>query len=166
MARSSVDGIGAHWQFFAQVKPDLLTYCRQWAWLWAPQTGGDEKKGTKVRGNKSRATLLTETTPPTPLPLPIPDSPELVALLARVGPSMQSGNGPVPITAQELAAWTKGTGVDLSGWEFETLLDMSHAYTMELIAAADPTRAAPWTTAPDEERRAAIAKSTKTLFRS
>lgn len=70
--------------------------------------------------------------------------PELTGILFRAGPAMADD---AKITAQELTAWASGTGVTLSGWEFETILDLSASYVMQRYLSRKPSCPPPWTPA-------------------
>jgi hypothetical protein len=46
----------------------------------------------------------------------------------NAGYVMATGMGPAPLTSHELIAWQQGSGIELSPWEFSTILSMSRKY--------------------------------------
>lgn len=103
-----------------------------------------------------------------PLPLPENPAPELAALLFRAGPGMATREGDTPLTAQELTAWLTACREQVTRWEFETLLALSHAYIQQRFDAANPACPAPWITPVDATKvnRPKIARRIKNLLRS
>ncbi|WP_312593993.1 hypothetical protein [Comamonas terrigena] len=74
---------------------------------------------------------------------------------------MPSGMGPLPLGYEQLQAWQRQMGVELTPWEARTVQRLSRAYCGELAAAADPRAAAPGSAdeSPEqaEERRDLVA---------
>lgn len=118
-----------------------------------------------MQGGKSRAEERREKYPNEPLPLPEIDCPELADFLLSAGPTMAGGMGEVPLTAQELTAWSDGAGVRLTPWEFGSILAASIAYASEKYAAKDATRPSPTAPKLDKAQKAAVASNIKKLLR-
>ena len=68
----------------------------------------------------------------------------LIRHLYEVGPAVSGGTGMVPLSWQEIDAWMRRSGVDLTPWSAQTLRSLSAAYVAEARAAEDPGREAPW----------------------
>ncbi|MDH1700272.1 hypothetical protein [Comamonas terrigena] len=85
----------------------------------------------------------------------------LLDVLFDVGPCMPSGMGPLPLGYEQLQAWQRQMGVELTPWEARTVQRLSRAYCGELAAAANPDAAAPGSAdeSPEhaEERRERVA---------
>ena len=92
-------------------------------------------------GGKSRATEHKEKYPDDPLSLPDIDCPELASFLFSAGPTMAGAMGEIALTATELTAWCDGNGIQLTGWEFSTIMAASNAYASEKYAARKIGRA-------------------------
>lgn len=58
--------------------------------------------------------------------------------LFDVGPVMAGGMSAAPITCGEIEAWQRGTGIELSAWEFRTLRRLSVAFVGATQAAEEP----------------------------
>ena len=67
----------------------------------------------------------------------------LLEFLYELGPMHFSSMGEVPIGYEQIDAWERVTGVDLSPWEASTLRKLSIAYAVEKSAGANPLAAAP-----------------------
>ena len=100
------------------------------------------------------------------LPLPEIDCPELARFLFDAGPTMVGGMGEVPLTAQELTAWSEGAGVHLTPWEFTSLLVASSAYASEKYDAKDQMRPSPIVPEMTEERKKQVVADMERYFDS
>ncbi|MCZ4341514.1 hypothetical protein O4H52_07875 [Sphingomonadaceae bacterium G21617-S1] len=124
---------------------------RQIAWLTATPKlkaadGTETKLPPRMESYKER-----EVEPPLP-PL---ESHRLYDWFMKAGPTIAGDMGPKPLSAQELEAWSRGTGKRLACWEFDLLLRMSRDYLGESHLAEDHMRAAPWTPTGDQVDHAA-----------
>lgn len=68
----------------------------------------------------------------------------LVEYINLLGHAVSNGNGFNPISYQEIKAWTELTGIELNGWEAETLHDLSISYIVGYNAGRDPASAPYW----------------------
>lgn len=76
--------------------------------------------------------------------LPEVSCPYLAEVFFEIGPTLQGGMGPAPLTHQEIRAWQENTRVQLTAWEARGLRRLSHAWIAETVRAEDPTAAAPF----------------------
>ena len=60
--------------------------------------------------------------------LPEQTAPHLLDYLQRIGVYGYGAMGPVPLSSQEIRAWSEGSGIALLPWEFEALRNASRAY--------------------------------------
>jgi hypothetical protein len=91
------------------------------------------------------------------LPDPGPAA-HLIDYLFDMGPVMSGGMGPVPLSHSEIQAWQQNTGVELRAWEASTLRRLSIEYLSTSADARDPSCPAPFTVAPQEDRRTVVAR--------
>jgi hypothetical protein len=80
---------------------------------------------------------------------PVEGSQYLLAYLYEIGPSMAGGMGEAPLTHEELAAWQRNTGIQLTPWEARTLRMLSMAYIGSVQEAADIDCKCPWEQSED-----------------
>lgn len=66
------------------------------------------------------------------------DAEYLVEYWRSAGMAMSGALGSGPITSSELAAWQIGRGVDLTPFEFESILEMSRDYLSSMQAGSKP----------------------------
>ena len=118
-----------------------------------------------MQGGRSRAAEHGEKYPDEPLPLPDVDTPELVGFLLAAGPTMAGAMGEVPLSSQELTAWADGNDIQLTPWEFSSILEASAAYASEKYAAKDVARPSPTAPELDDEKRKAIARNVRSMLR-
>lgn len=80
-----------------------------------------------------------------------PDFPEitgchyLIDYLLRLGTVKHTGMGAVNIDYQEIYYWARCVGIELTGWECETLFVLSKAYASQLAMSREKTCPPPWT---------------------
>lgn len=99
-----------------------------------------------------------------------PDMPEASALhllgyLWDVGPSMQGGMGPAPLTYSELVAWQQSSGIELTPWEAKTLRRLSGEYVSECSRAEKPDCPSPLAVEMTDEDRETVSKKVQGAFR-
>ena len=78
---------------------------------------------------------------------------------------MAGGMGEIPLTAQELASWSDGSGTGLSYWEFQSILAASSAYASEKYHAKDPAWPSPTAPVLDDDKRKAVASNIRSILR-
>lgn len=85
----------------------------------------------------------------------------LIDFLWRVGPTMDSGMGRLPLSESELAAWQFNSGVRLSPWEAESLRRLSREYLGQSQQAEKHDCPAPYGIA---QRREIVARKIDEIF--
>lgn len=70
---------------------------------------------------------------------------------------MQSGNGLIPLTWQEIKAFLEVNELDLTLWERVMLKKMSDAYCVESSRATDINRPAPYNPVKEQTEETALA---------
>ena len=88
----------------------------------------------------------------------------LVDALLEVGPAGAGMGGPVPVSFQELEAWSRATRTELPGHEALVLRELSRDYCREFNAASKPSRPRP--AADEAEARKAAGESFAQLVRN
>lgn len=78
--------------------------------------------------------------------------------LANAGLCIGGSNVPIAITAVELDKWAERTGVELSPWEFSTILMLSRTYCSHLIRSQNPDYPPPYGNLVNDFDRASLAK--------
>ena len=68
---------------------------------------------------------------------------QLISSLMEVGPAMPGMGGPVPVTYQEIDAWSRLTNTYLPWYESTQIRQLSREYCAEAVAAKDPNRPKP-----------------------
>ena len=89
---------------------------------------------------------------------PAPKAALLIAHISSCGISREGFSGQVPLTAQELSAWAKGTSTTLGPIDFQDMLDTSRAYVTALMEFDTVMINAPWApemTAEENDQRIA-----------
>lgn len=81
---------------------------------------------------------------PSEIQLPDTGMDYLVGHFFNSGQALQTGQGLVPLTWQELEAYTKLNELDMCTWELKLLKKMSEAYCVEHSRASDEKREAPY----------------------
>lgn len=71
--------------------------------------------------------------------------------LLEVGPTLQGGMGPAPLSYLEIKAWMHSTGLSLSPWEVVLLRKCSIEWMSAQYEAKDPTAIPPWTNAGNQQ---------------
>jgi hypothetical protein len=114
----------------------LLVYCKHLAWLNATPEGS----------KKTRFAQCIEK----------PEMPDLegcdhlMDYLFRMRPGTSNGMGYISKTWPEIESWARLVKIRLTGWEAETLAQMSEAYCGQLAASAKKDCPAPWTIITEE----------------
>lgn len=93
----------------------------------------------------------------------------LLDYLFRMRPGMANGMAYTSQTWQEIFAWSRLVKIPLSGWEAETLAQMSEAYCGQLAASSKKDCPPPWAKITEEtieSRREAVASGILQAFRS
>lgn len=75
----------------------------------------------------------------------------LLEVFFDVGPVLYTPMGDAPLGYDQLVAWQRCSGVQLTPWECRTLRDLSLVYAGEKALAADPGAAAPGSAHETEE---------------
>lgn len=114
------------------------------AWLHAvpqPPEGSSRakagKRNTVSRLDQMKANGVRPQMPPNPMP-------GIIARFIEIGITGAGGMGPRPLTWLEIDAWSHGTAVELSPWEFRLIRHLSIAYLGELGKAESENHPAPW----------------------
>lgn len=106
--------------------------------------------------------------------IPLPPISELetylVSLFYSSGQAMATGMGLVPLSFQEIKAWSEGSGIgdSLTPWQFTLIRRMSECYASEYSQATDPKRKSPYSPKTDEEEeidRTAVMNKMKAMFK-
>jgi hypothetical protein len=118
---------------------------RQLGWLAATPTV-EPKRGAKPGRSLSRLERIKQAK----IEPPIPDNPMpfIIDRLMEIGPTETAGMGRAPISWQSIQAWRVETGVRMNPWQSRLLRRLSAAYLVEMQAAENPDRPAPFVT-PD-----------------
>ena len=74
--------------------------------------------------------------------------------------------GPVAISSQEVIAWQQGSQLELSAWEFSSLIQMSRSYLSSMRAASDPACPPPYGNPVNEFDRSVLSKRVSDAFKS
>ena len=74
--------------------------------------------------------------------------------------------GPVAISSQEVIAWQQGSQLDLSAWEFSSLIQMSRSYLSSMHLASDPACPPPYGNPINEFDRSVLSKRVSDAFKS
>ena len=74
--------------------------------------------------------------------------------------------GPVALTATEIDAWQRLSGLPLDPWEFKALRDMSRAYVSQLRESETPACPPPYGEQTLEFDRGIVAKKIGNAFKS
>jgi hypothetical protein len=90
----------------------------------------------------------------------------IVKYWQEMGLVSSGGNGPIPLSSQEIISWCNGTGQELSSWEFQILREISKAYLVELREAEKPERLPPYGDPVNEFDRAVVAKKVSGAFKA
>ena len=78
---------------------------------------------------------------------------------------MAGAMGEVPLSSQELTAWADGNDIQLTPWEFSSILEASAAYASEKYAAKDVARPEPMAPQLDGDKRQTIARNIRNILR-
>lgn len=95
------------------------------------------------------------------------DASYLLGYFFDVGPVEQSGMGPLPLSHQEIEAWQRNTGIELTSWEAAMIHKLSREYLAMSHDAVSPMCPPPWTSGEVEEakREVDVAKRVKEALR-
>lgn len=96
---------------------------------------------------------------PSEIQLPETGIDSLVGHFFASGQILQSGTGLVPLTWQELQAYTELNDLDLCSWELKIIKRMSEAYCTEYAKASSPNHPAPYVKHVEPEEVDQIAKA-------
>lgn len=99
----------------------------------------------------------------TPMP-PITVAALLVSHARDCGLWRHGGYGPIPISAQELAAWAAGTGAELGPDDFQSILDASRTYVSAYCEYDTVSANPPWSPEETEAEAAARTKAEERFF--
>lgn len=83
----------------------------------------------------------------------------------EVGPTLQSGMGPAPLSHQELRSYQDNVGLVLSPWEVRTLRRLSAEWIGEAQRAEAHDATPPWTPELTPEHRAQVAERVRNFLR-
>lgn len=110
----------------------LVLYAKQLAWLQSTPKPENQGKNVSIlnKDTKTRAESI-QANGGVPLLPEVGLARYLVDYFNNAGRSIGGGATPAPLTSTELSAWAAGSGVRLSPWEFQALLDMSRAYVVQ-----------------------------------
>lgn len=86
----------------------------------------------------------------------------IIETLSRIGVALNSGNGVHGLTWQEIDAFVARTGLHLTGWEAETIKQLSALYASSVLKYDNQDAPSPYRT---EEERRDIAKGMKSVLR-
>lgn len=145
---------------------ELSLFVRQLAWLHAVPEQPTRKVSDKRReARKSRWEQMQKDG----IAADLPDAGAaeyLIGYLFEVGPAMQGGMASAVVTYEEMRAWMRTAGVELSPWEARTLRRLSNTYVAESHLATAPSCPPPFsgTAAISSERRAIVAKKLEAYF--
>lgn len=131
------------------------------AWMAsAPKPDNSKEKETPTRAQRIEANGGE------PL-MPEPgDAAYLLGYWQAAGWCGQGFNGPVPMTAAELRAWSEGAGIELDPWQFQTVLEMSRAWVNESHAADKMDCPPPYGDPAQEFDRAVVSKKLRGAFQA
>ena len=95
------------------------------------------------------------------------DAGYLVKYLFDVGPAAFGGMGAGPLSHQEIDAWQRNTGIELTPWEARMLRTLSKVYLSMAEDGKSPSCPPPWTPEPIDEspRKVDVAKRMKEALR-
>ena len=89
----------------------------------------------------------------------------LISLLYSAGTVLQTGNGIIGLSWQEIKAWQDVTGFQLYPYELQIIKNMSVAYASEYSKASGKDAEAPYSPFRDlRDKRKAISDATLNLF--
>jgi len=153
-------------KFFGDLFGDLTLYVRQIAW-W----NATPKKRDKVGKTEKETVLPTRAKqaqdkdgelyyPPIPREVAY-----LLGHLESLGYSEVGMGGPVPLSWQEIAAWSQLQGVELRPWEATVLRSMSEQFVRELSEAESHLRPPPWSPEPEQIDQRELAQRIKDVLR-
>lgn len=97
--------------------------------------------------------------------MPPCDTPFIIEWLFDVGPMLQTGMGPIPLTEQELLAWQINRGFELQPWQSKFLRQLSAEYLIQLDKSKKERCPAPWQEELQEEDQVRVARKVKSLWR-
>lgn len=98
---------------------------------------------------------------PSEIQLPDTGLDYLVGHFFSSGQCLQTGQGLVPLTWQEIDAYVKLNELDMCVWELKLIKKMSEAYCAEYSRASDPNRVAPYRVQVLDEEVDQVAKAMK-----
>lgn len=153
-------------KFFSGLADELILYTRQIAWWSASQTlkqkvGKEEREiALPCRAKQAREKGFDLYYPP--LSMEVGYLVEYLESFDYVEPGL---HGPLRVSFHELGAWACLNGIDLKPWEVTMLRMMSAEFASELAAADNPQRPPPWSPAPQQIDRRALAQHVKGVLR-
>lgn len=68
----------------------------------------------------------------------------LLKCFMEVGPAMRGDSGAMPVSFQEINAWSQATSTPLTPWEANTIRKLSDDYVVQLIKSRDRYCPAPY----------------------
>ncbi len=90
----------------------------------------------------------------------------LIGYWKDIGLALPGGMGLVPLTATEVQAWQRGTGIELQAWEFSALLAMSRGYLVARQEGANPASTPPYGDPINEFDRATVGQKVCNAFKA
>ena len=91
----------------------------------------------------SRAVKMLRAGKDLPYP-PLETTREMSEYIVDLGGGIQTGMGLVPLSSLELRSWLEGTGVELSSWQFNTILEASRALVGQYNSSDGEKKPPPW----------------------
>ena len=95
---------------------------------------------------------------------PMEEESYLFFIWQQTGMTLQGFNGPSPLSASELMAWSAGSHRPLWAWEFSTILSMSRLYCNKLYEAKSKDCPPPYGNPVNDFDRAKVAKDIHSKF--
>ena len=153
-------------KFFGDLFGDLMLYARQIAWWNATPKRRDKLGKTEkeivlpIRAQQAQDKGDVPYYPPIPSEVSY-----LLSHLEGLGFSEVGMAGPVPLSWQEIAAWSHLQGVELNPWEATVLRSMSEQFVRELAEAENHLRPPPWSPEPEQIDQQELAQRIKDVLR-
>ena len=153
-------------KFLSSLGDDLILYIRQFAW-WSASQKRVDKVGHTTREVKlpRRAEQWRDKGEEPYFPPIVDEAVYLLEYLEALGYAATGMAGPVRISYCEIEAWARLCAVSLEPWEVSMLRTLSHEFVMEVVAAEDYLRPAPWLPEPEQINRKSIASRIKDVLR-
>lgn len=109
----------------------------------------------------------SDESPSVPVEVQLPEIPSVLNYLLghffSSGQCLQTGQGLVPLTWQELKAYIELNELELCTWEANIIKKMSDAYCAEYSRASDPNRPAPYRKVVEEAEVDQVVKAQRIM---